>query len=61
MSADRYPNPRREKRSAMQEILDFGPDQSELAPDVAERIQRIVDQLDDINKRIDKLTRNTVD
>ncbi len=59
MSAVRHPIPKRERRSVIQEILDFGPDQSEVAPhvaeDVAERIQRIVEKLQDINRRIDHL------
>jgi len=55
MSAARNPLPKRDRRNTIQELLDFGPDQTEITPDLAERLQRIVEKLQDINRRIDLL------
>ena len=61
MSADKKPHPfvRKDHHAALKEILNFGPDHA--APpgqnnlEFNERVQKILKQLQDINKRIDKL------
>lgn len=65
MSADSgMPKPftRRDGKDLLSEVLDFGPDPqpeaSSATGSVEDRLKRLIEQLDEINARIDRLREN---